>query len=101
MAIIILLLLVLVGMVNQTSNIWRGTTGRIEQFRQARDGFEAMTRRLSQATLNTYLDYVDASGNPRSSASMAPNLASFVPARYVRQSELRMLSGSRPTRARR
>ena len=93
MAILLLLLVVLVGMVNQTSTLWRSTTGRIEQFRQARDGFEAMTRRLSQATLNTYLDYVDANGNPRSSTT-ATNLTTFVPARYVRESELRMLSGA-------
>ena len=47
------------------------------EFRQARDGFDAISRRLSQATLNTYWDYDD------------PN----VPTRYIRQSELRFLSG--------
>ncbi len=89
MAIILLLLVVLVGMVNQTGKLWRSTSGHIEEFSGARSGFEAMTRRISQATLNTYLDYVDSSGNPRTPA----NASSFVPARYARQSELRFLSG--------
>ena len=89
MAIILLLLVVLVGMVNQTGKLWRSTSGHIEEFSGARSGFEAVTRRLSQATLNTYLDYVDSSGNPRVPA----NASSFVPARYARQSELRFLSG--------
>lgn len=94
MAVLLVLLVGLVGMVNQTSSLWRNTTGRIEQYRQAREGFEALTRRLSQATLNTYLDYVDANGNPRaSSSSNATTIAAFVPARYIRQSELRMISG--------
>lgn len=94
MAVLLVLLVGLVGMVNQTSSLWRNTNGRIEQYRQAREGFEAMTRRLSQATLNTYLDYVDANGNPRvSPSSNATSISNFVPARYIRQSELRLISG--------
>ena len=79
-------------MVNQTGTLWKNTNGRIEQFRQARMGFEAMTRRLSQATLNTYLDYVDANGDPR---KFSPSSATspFVPDHYARQSELRFISG--------
>ena len=90
MVIMLLLLVVLVAMVNQTSVVWRRTDARIEQFSGARNGFEALTRRLSQATLNTYLDYVDINGNPRTTTT---NMAAFVPVRYARQSELRILSG--------
>ena len=95
MAVLLVLLVGLVGMVNQTSSLWRNTNGRIEQFRQAREGFEAMTRRLSQATLNTYLDYVDASGKPRVFApnSTSATVQAFAPDHYARQSELRFLCG--------
>jgi len=82
--------LILVSMTNSTASTWRYTTGRIEQFRGANTAFESITRRLSQATLNTYWDYLDASGNPRT----ASNAPSFVPKRYGRASDLRFISGS-------
>jgi uncharacterized protein (TIGR02599 family) len=88
-SVVALLTVILASMVNATSSLWGQTRGRIEQFQQAREAFDALTRRLSEATLNTYYDYVDAAGNPRTTA----NSATFVPARYVRQSELRFLSG--------
>lgn len=71
-----LLLVLLLSATSHTSTIWRKTTGKVEQFRQAREAFDAMSRRLSHATLNTYWDYDD----PVS------------PTRYIRQSELRFLS---------
>ena len=82
-------MIVLTSMVNLTSFTWKKSSGKIEQFQQAREGFDALTRRLSEATLNTYCDYVDVNGNPRTSA----NTSTFAPARYVRQSELRFVSG--------
>ena len=92
MAILTLLLVMMASVVNQTSSMWSTTRGKIEQFRDARDGFEAMTRRISQATLNTYWDYQDASGNTRT-AGTTGNSATFTPVRYARQSELRFISG--------
>ncbi|MEI6071371.1 MAG: Verru_Chthon cassette protein C [Verrucomicrobiae bacterium] len=89
MAVLSLLLVVLASMATQISTAWRSTKGKIEQFRQARDAFEAMSRRVSQSTLNTYWDYLDAGGNTRTTN----NSASFVPFRYARQSELRFISG--------
>jgi len=77
MAVFTVILLVLLSMTSSVANIWRSSTGKIEQFRNARNGFEALTRRLSQATLNTYWDYDDASA----------------PTAYLRQSELRFISG--------
>lgn len=89
MAILTMVMVMMVSMVDQTSITWRNTTSRIEQFRDARTCFEAITRCLSQATLNTYLDYLDENNAPRTSA----NSATFTPARYARQSELRFISG--------
>jgi uncharacterized protein (TIGR02599 family) len=76
-AILSVLIVVLVSMVSHTTLIWRYTTGKIEQFRDAREGYESMTRHLAQATLNTYWDYDDP----------------LKPTKYVRQAELRFLSG--------
>lgn len=78
MAVLSLLLIVLVQLTTATQKTWSYTVGKVEQFREAREAFEAVTRRLSQATLNTYWDY----DNPTA------------PTRYVRQSELRFISGN-------
>lgn len=88
-AILSILVLILTSLVAQVSKTWTSTLARVEQFREARSGFEVMTRRLSQATLNTYDDYVDASGNVRTPS----NMSTFIPSSYARQSELRFLSG--------
>ena len=92
-AIIGLIMLVLVAMTNQTSATWRSTTEKIEKFQEARDGFEAMTRRLAQATLNTNWDYLDANGNPRPTTVNTTNYNSFIPVAYGRTSSLRIISG--------
>jgi uncharacterized protein (TIGR02599 family) len=92
-AIIALIMLVLVQMTNQTSRIWRSTTEKIEKFEEARDGFEAMTRRLAQATLNTNWDYLDATGKPRPKLLTSAGFNTFVPMMYGRTADLRFLSG--------
>ncbi len=85
--ILILISITLIAVLNSTRKIWRETTSRAEQFREARRAFERITIRLSQATLNPYWDYVNAAGQPRT----ITNAASFVPAGYARQSELRYI----------
>ena len=77
MTILAAIMVVLLSITNSTQRIWKQTSQRIDSFRAARTGFEAMTRRLSQATLNTYWDY----DNPRA------------PTTYIRRSELRFISG--------
>jgi uncharacterized protein (TIGR02599 family) len=68
----------------------------VEQFQGARRGFESMTRRLSQATLNTYWDYeykTEGSGKNRKLIVGEPPLG------YARQSEMRFRSGAMETLA--
>ncbi|MFM8831858.1 MAG: Verru_Chthon cassette protein C, partial [Spartobacteria bacterium] len=77
-AVLSLLLVAMLSMTDQGQKTYRSTLGKAEQFREARVAFESITRRLSQATLNTYWDY----DNPTT------------PTRYLRQSELRFLSGN-------
>ena len=86
MALILLIMMVLISMVDSTRRVWTYTNANIEQFREAREAFETITRRLSQATLNTYWDYADQNGASRSGTT-------FVPDHYIRQSEMRYISG--------
>ena len=92
-AIIALIMLVLVAMTNQTSQTWRSTTEKIEKFQSARDGFESMTRKLSQATLNVNWDYLDKNGLVRSTNFTSNEFKNFIPATYGRVTDLRFVSG--------
>ena len=92
MAVLIVIMGIVGSIILKASQTWSYTRGKIEEFRDARVAFETITRRLSQAELNTYEDYQDAFGswlNPG-------NATTFVPARYARRSELRFLSGPIP-----
>ena len=80
----VLIVVILLGMIGQVSGIYRRSTGKIEAFQSARVGFDLMVRNLSQATLNTYLDYDN----------------DAAPTTYLRKSELRFViaaSGSEET----
>ena len=83
MVVLSLLMVLLVQLTQATQQTWTYTVGKVEQFRDAREAFESITRRLSQATLNTYWDYGYTSGQSGS-----------VPTSYIRQSELRFISGN-------
>jgi uncharacterized protein (TIGR02599 family) len=80
MAVLGIILLVTFEFVNQTAKLWKSTASKMSAFQEARSAFEAVTRKVSQATLNTYWDY-------------DPPVALGVPTRYVRQSELHFVSG--------
>jgi len=68
---------ILFAVLSQTSRVVGRTAGKVEEFREARNAFDAVTARLAQATLNTYIDY-DSSTSPT---------------KYLRRSELRFISG--------
>ncbi len=78
-ALLALLLATVASIVDSTSKTWRTSTDKVSQFRAARLAFESITRRLSQATLNTYWDYAYKTDG--------------TPIRYERRSELRFVSG--------
>ncbi len=88
------LFVVLMAQVTDTSfKLWRSMQSSVTMFESARTAYDAMTRRLSQATLNTYLDYYDRNWLRRDAA----NAASFVPSKYGRASDLQFLSGTAST----
>ncbi|HUF63644.1 MAG TPA: Verru_Chthon cassette protein C [Verrucomicrobiales bacterium] len=75
-----ILLLMVFSMVDQTQETWSQASSRTSQFKEARVSFESMTRRIRQASLNTYWDYrFDAQERPQD---------------YIRQSELHFVCGS-------
>lgn len=67
---------------SQASRVMEDTSGKVEQFRESRIAFETLTRRLADATLNTYWDY-----------SYRVDKGNKIPTAYTRQSELRFRSG--------
>lgn len=75
-AVLTLMMSICFAVVGQVTGVWKQTSQKIEAFQGARMAFETLTRHLSHATLNTYLDY----DNPTS------------PQNYLRKSELRYLS---------
>jgi len=78
-AILVLLLAVLLSALNSSTTLWTRGSSKIQSFQQARAAYEAMTRKISQATLNIYWDY--------------ERNASGTPIGYMRQSELQFVSG--------
>ena len=77
MVIMSFIMIALVSALGQTQNLWNQTQDRAEKFREARIGFETVSRRLSNATLNPYWGYDDADN----------------PTEYARQSELHFVVG--------
>lgn len=77
MSLIAVIMLMLLQVTGSTQRLWLDGRAKASQFREARAAFEATTRQLSQATLNTYWDYDDP----------------LRPTRYERQSDLHFVSG--------
>jgi len=88
MVILILMMAIIFTVTSQTSQLWKGTQSKITSFQDARAAFEALTRNLSQATLNHYYSYYDASGKPCATSSTG-----FAPTSYGRYSDLHFVCG--------
>ncbi len=93
LGVLAILLLISAEVIGTVQTTWTSTNARVSQFREARTAFDIITRNLSQATLNTYLDYDNnylASADPSAATTTAPT-------RYVRKSDLRFVSGAAGT----
>lgn len=88
MAVLSLLGVLILTMVQSVSSATKRARDQVESYQGARAGFEALTRTIAQATLNTYWDYYDSAGKPANDGAY-----SGTPARYGRQSELHFRSG--------
>ncbi len=91
--------MLLAAITNSSFSLWKSTSGSIKMFAAARTAYGIMGTRLSQATLNTYLDYYDVSWNrrPADAAASIASYVAFTPARYGRASDLHFYSGPAAT----
>ena len=87
MAVLALMSVLMLSITSAAQRLAKQTTSRVEEFREARRAFERVNQTLSLATLNPYFDYVNSSGQPRTTN----NASTFVPSKYFRLSELRYL----------
>lgn len=87
-SVFMVILMIGMSVLGQASNTWRRSVENAEAFQSARTGFSLITRNLSQATLNTFLDYVDASNRFPPDTGYDKN-----PVRYARQSNLHFFCG--------
>jgi len=90
MAVLGMMAALMLAVVDSAQKNAKQMSSRAEQYREARRAFERITQRLGKATLNTYWDYVDSFGDPRTTA----NAATFDPRRYFRVSELRYIQAN-------
>lgn len=81
-AVLAVILVFLLGTISQTTRIWRQSSDTIESYQSAREAFDLITRRLAEATLNTYWAYeLEEIGGEQ------------FPVRYRRESDLHFLAG--------
>jgi uncharacterized protein (TIGR02599 family) len=81
-ALVVLIMSLLLTTVDQTQKIWTRARSKAVQFQAARTAFDAVSRRLAQATLNTYWRAQD--GKPQ---------AEFADFAFRRQGEFQFISG--------
>ena len=89
MAVLLLVMVVLFQLTAGVGNLWKSSSGKISGFQSARSAFSTLNQTLARATVNTYNDYVNASGSYRTSS----NSATFVPTKFNRASELHFIAG--------
>lgn len=87
MGVLSILLLISAQVIGQVQTTWTSSTARTTQFREARTAFDILTRNLSQATLNTYIDY------NTNYLQDAAAVATAAPDSYQRNSDLRFVCG--------
>ncbi len=93
LAVLAILLLISAEVIGTVQTTWTATNARVNQFREARTAFDIITRNISQATLNTYVDYDTNylnSADPVAATTQAPT-------RYQRKTELRFVCGPAST----
>ena len=56
-AILLGIAAIMIRTTGEAGQIFKRTAGKVEQFSEARRAYENVTRRLAEATLNTYWDY--------------------------------------------
>lgn len=87
--VLLVVMVVMLQITGEVGKIWKSSAGKISAFQTARAAFATITRTLERATLNSYYDYIDASGSYRN----VNDPGTFAPVKFARASELHFLSG--------
>jgi uncharacterized protein (TIGR02599 family) len=93
LAVLTILLLINAEVIGQVQSTWSASNARVSQFREARTAFDIITRNLSQATLNSYVDYT---ANYLAQPGVPVGVAA-APGGYRRNSDLHFISGPAAT----
>lgn len=93
LAVLTILLLINAQVIGQVQATWSASNARVSQFREARTAFDIITRNLSQATLNTYLDYENNYLLTAGPTSGGVATAATNPGSYRRKSDLQFRCG--------
>ncbi len=91
LAVLAVLLVVIAQVLGQVQRVWSSANSKVAQFREARRAMDRIQNNLSQATMNTYLQYFYTAASPFVPPSATQMTA---PTGYVRFSELQFLTGS-------
>ena len=87
-AILFVILATVLEFCTAVERSWKSSAA--DPFAEAQDAFETVVRSLQSATLQTYQDYADASGNFRTNSASVPP---FVPDHPARRSDLDFVCG--------
>ena len=85
-AVLSLLLVIVFQMLEQMQKTWNRTRQTVSEFKDARNGFEEMGRRLGQATMNAYWGY-------EYQTATLNGIKTRYGREIIRQSELHFVSG--------
>ncbi len=89
LAVLTILLLISAQVIGQVQSTWSASNARTTQFKEARTAFDILSRNLSQATLNTYIDY-----DNNYLATAGGTAAAAAPNNYIRKSDLHFRCGT-------
>ncbi|MES2595895.1 MAG: Verru_Chthon cassette protein C [Verrucomicrobiota bacterium] len=93
LAVLTILLLISAQVIGQVQSTWSASNARTTQFKEARTAFDILSRNISQATLNTYIDY-DTNYLATAGGGAA---AAAAPSNYIRKSDLHFQTGKAST----
>ncbi len=99
MTVLSAIMLMFVGILDQTQRSWDLAQGRVSQFREARVAFDIITKNLSQATLNTYVEQVDSSPGDGKDIPDAYEVKSELNFRIMYGEDIKSVQGDKPGHA--
>jgi uncharacterized protein (TIGR02599 family) len=89
-AVLTVLLVLASQIITRTSSVWIYSTSKMAEGREARVAFNSLVSRLGEATVDQYYGYSYTNAG-------TPAAPIYIPANYVRRSELRFIAGPSAT----